>query len=115
MSLKVRLSELMMNTLRREAKKLEITPNVLARIRLCQIYGSTQSDDFKSHIVDLKNWREIEAYVETKGYGNISIFLQKTAEWYMKKYHLSEAQKEAVEKSIEKPKEIPAYASAGPL
>ena len=103
MSLKISLSERMMDSLRREAEKLEITPNVLARIRLCQLYGSTQPDaSSKSYIIDMKNWREIEAYVEARGFGDISILLNKAAEFYIRKNHLSAAQRAVVGGNIEK-------------
>jgi len=103
MSLKITLSGVMMDSLRREADKLEITPNVLARIQLCRIYGKPQSDaTSRSYIIEMKNWREIEAYVEERGFGNVGIFLNKAAEWYMRKFHLSAVQKAAVKENIEK-------------
>jgi hypothetical protein len=101
MSLNITLSENMMDILRRKAEKLEITPNMLARIHLCQIYNSQQSDAVsRAYIVEMKNWHEIEAYVEERGFGDLSIFLNKAAEWYMRKNHLSAAQKAAVGKNI---------------
>ena len=103
MSLKISLSETMMDILRQEAEKLGITPNVLARIQLCQINGFFQPDaPDRSYIVAVKNWREIEAYVEARGFGDMSIFLSKAAEFYMRRNHLSAAQKAAVGKNIEK-------------
>ena len=103
MSLKISLSETMMDFLKQEAAKLEITPNVLARIQLCQINGFYQPDaPSRSYIVAMKNWREIEAYVEARGFGDMGIFLNKAAEWYIKKYHLSAVQKAALGENIEK-------------
>jgi hypothetical protein len=103
MGIKVTLSKVMMDTLRREAGKLEITPNVLARIQLCRIYNSSHPDAAsKSYIIEMKNWRDIEAYVNERGFGDMGIFLGKAAEFYMRKNHLSDVQKAAAKENIEK-------------
>jgi len=99
--IQITLPENVLDEIRSKAVQCGISPNVLARIHLCQLHGSTDASS-KSHIVEMKNWREIEAYIEARGFGNIGIFLNKAAEWYMKKYHLSAVQKAAVEGNIEK-------------
>jgi len=104
--MQITLSEPMMNSLRQEASELEITPNVLARIQLCQVNGYSKPDaPYKSYIVKVKNWREIEEYAGEKGY-SLEAFLNKAAEWYMRKFSLTKAQKAALErrsKNEEKP------------
>lgn len=93
MSLNIKLSEPTMDSLKREAEKLGITPNMLARIQLCKIYGPHQADgDSKTYMVKMKNWQEIDAYVEWHGF-DLSSFLNKVVMGYMKKNHLSDVQK----------------------
>ena len=50
----------------------------------------------------VKNWRDVEAYVEERGFENMDNFLNKASEWYMRKYHLSAMQKARIDKNIEK-------------
>ena len=114
MSIRIKLSEPTLNSLKHEAAELEITPSVLARIQLCQINGFEQLDaPDRSYIVKVKNWHDIEAFIEARGFGDLSIFLNKAAEWYMKKFPLSPAQKAEVNRNIGKGKRTPAEASAG--
>jgi hypothetical protein len=97
--MKITLSEKVLDSLRRVADQSGITPNILARIYLNQLHGS---DDNKHHLVRLENWREIEAYVKVRGFRDIGTFLGITAEGYMKKNHLSAAQKAKIDTNIEK-------------
>jgi hypothetical protein len=90
--MKITLLKDSMNALQREAENLGITANVLARIHLNQIYGKPD-DSGKSYIVKLENWREIEAYIKARGFRDMGAFLSLAAGAYMKKNHLSAAQK----------------------
>jgi hypothetical protein len=102
--------------IRTAAQKCGITPNVFIRIQLCQINRlPNRGDDSREYIIKMENWREVEGYAKERGFGGLGIFLNKAAEWYMKKFHLSDAQKAAIDKNIEKWKETPAYASATAL
>jgi hypothetical protein len=115
MSLKINLSEFMMDSLRQKAMLLEITPNALARIMLCQICGHTRPGaSSRTYLVEVENWREVEGYAKERC-GSVETFLIKAAEFYMRKNRLSDVQKASVEKNIEKQKEAPADASAWPL
>jgi hypothetical protein len=99
--------------IRRSSGHIGVTPNVLCRIQLCQINSPDESSGLaKSYLIEIENWREIEIYVEARGYKSIGCFLQKTAEAFMKKYHITEAQKAAVEALVKKRKEAPACQSA---
>jgi hypothetical protein len=112
--MQITLSERVMNSLRQEASELEISPNTLARMQLCQINRVPLSGNApRAYIVRVKNWRDIEAYIEERGFENMDNFLNKAAEWYMKKYHLSAVQKAGIDKNIEKREKAPADASAG--
>ena len=112
--MQVTMPENVMDEIRSKATLCGVSPNILVRIQLCQIYSSTQPDaSSKSCIIEIKNWQEIEAYVKERGFGNIGIFLNKAAEWYMKKYHLSTVQKAAIKENIVKREKAPADASAG--
>jgi len=111
--MQITLPENIMEMIRSEAKQCGVTPNVIARIRLCSLFcGNEPETNKKSYIVTLENRVEIEAYVKERGFGDMGIFLKKAAEWYMKKFHLSAAQKASIDKNINKQKQTPAYASA---
>ena len=101
--MQITLSEKVMNSLRQEASELEISPNVLARIQLCQINRVPLSGNApRAYIVRVKNWRDIEAYVEARGFENMDNFLNKAAECYMRKFQLTAAQKAGIDKKVEK-------------
>lgn len=101
--MQITLPENAMDVIRTKAEKCGITPNVHARIQLCQLNSpDEQNGSVKAYLIELENWREIEAYIGIRGFRDMGIFLNKTAEWYMKKYHLSAAQKTEAERNIEK-------------
>jgi hypothetical protein len=102
MNLNIKLSESKMNRLKREADQLEITPNMLIRIRVCELYGEPVDDSSKAYVVRMENWRELEAYVKGRGFGDLSIFLNKAAVGYMKKNRLASSRKDKIEVNIEK-------------
>ena len=110
--MQITLPENVMDAIRSEAAQCGVTANILTRIQLCQIYKQPDASS-RSCIIGIKNWQEIEAYIKERGFGNIGIFLNKAAEWYMKKYHLSAVQKAAIKGNTEKREKAPAYASAG--
>ena len=97
--MQITLPDNVMEGIRADARQSGVTPNILARIYFCQLYGSDQN---KHHVVKLKNWSEIEAYVEARGFRDIGAFLSIAAEGYMKKNHLSAAQKARIDTDIEK-------------
>jgi hypothetical protein len=101
------------DVIRFRSKHIGVTPNVFCLIQLCQMNSPDDPNSpAKSYLVELENWREIECYVEARGYKSIGFFLQKTAEAFMKKYHITEAQKADAERLLEKRKQRPAYQSA---
>ena len=111
--MQITLPENVMDAIRVEAGQLGITPNVLARIQLCQLHFPVSPDTHaRSYLVKLENWREVELYVEARGLKSIGHFLQKTAEAFMKKYHITAAQKAEAEELLKKRKEASAYQSA---
>jgi hypothetical protein len=114
--MQITLPEKIVEAVRSEASQCGITPNVLARIRLCSLFFENEAGTGKkSYIVPLENWKEAEAYIKERGFGGMGIFLNKAAEWYMRKYHLSAAQKASADKNIKERKKAPADASAGAL
>jgi hypothetical protein len=107
------MPEKVFDVIRSRSKHIGITPNIFCRIQLCQINSPDEANNFtKSYLIELENWREIECYVEARGYKSIGFFLQKTAEAFMKKYHITEAQKADAEELLEKRKKWLAYQSA---
>jgi hypothetical protein len=107
------MPENVFDVIRRSSEQIGVTPNVFCRIQLCQINSPDESRcSAKSYLVELENWREIEIYVEARGYKSIGYFLQKTAEAFMKKYHITETQKADADELLKKRKEALAYQSA---
>ena len=94
--LRIDVSSETMEGLKAAAQKNEITPNVLVRMNLAQIYkGETES-----RIVKLKNWREIEIYAAAKSY-ELNLFINNAVNYFMKKNALTPAQKAEFVKNIE--------------
>ena len=93
--MQITLPENVMDAIRVEAAECGITPNVLARIRLCSLFSlSGTGGDKKSYIIRLENWREAEAYVSIKHPGSsIGDFAGKAIVSEMKKHGLKSAQK----------------------
>jgi hypothetical protein len=109
----ITIPENVFDVLRRRSKHLGVTPNILCRLQLCQLNAlDDPGDSAKSYLIELENWREIELYVEARGYKSIGFFLQKTAGAFMKKYHITEAQKADAGKSLKGRKRAPACQSA---
>jgi len=94
--MQITLPENTMGAIRAEAEKYGITPNVIARMRLCMLFsecgdGATK----KSYILTLEKWREIEAYIKVKHPGTpIEIFAAKAIFSEMKKHGLNLAEKD---------------------
>lgn len=99
--MQITLSKNVLDVLETKSEQLGITPNVLARIQLYKIFGPVNPDDIsRYYIIEMENWRELEAYVKARGFGDMSIFLNKAAESYMRRNRLSDAQKTAAVKNI---------------
>ncbi|MDR0494149.1 MAG: hypothetical protein LBG95_00765 [Treponema sp.] len=93
--MQITLPENIMKMLRNEAAQCGITPNVLARIRLCTLFfGNETAAEKKSYVVTLENWKEAEAYVKLKQPGStVGDFAAKTTTFEMRRCPLSPAQK----------------------
>ncbi|MDR1239262.1 MAG: hypothetical protein LBK27_04035 [Treponema sp.] len=84
----ITLPDTIMDGIKREAEKLGVTPNVFMRIQLCTLFSIyARNDEAKTYIVRLKNWQEVETYVQTKGLVMQS-FLSNAANSEMKKHPL---------------------------
>jgi len=65
--IQITLPENVIDAIRTEAAQCGVTPNVLARIRLCTLFsGNDTAARKKSYVVTLEKWREAEAYVNVK-------------------------------------------------
>ncbi|MDR2942957.1 MAG: hypothetical protein LBV17_10240 [Treponema sp.] len=97
--MQITLPENVITAIRAEAAQCGISPNVLARIRLCSLFlGYGTETVKKSYIVTLENWKEVEAYVKVKYPGStVSDFAAKTAISETKRCPLKPAQKEEFE------------------
>jgi len=99
MKMQITLPENIMGAIRAEAARCGITPNVLARMRLCALFLEDGADaGKKTYTFTVKDWREIEAYVEERKLGDVATFAAFAMNQYMSRNSLSEAQKRRVEK-----------------
>jgi hypothetical protein len=102
--MQITLPENIMEMIRIEAAQCGITPNVLARIRLCTLFwGHEAAAEKKSYVVTLENWKEAEAYVKVKHPGStVSDFAAKTTTFEMRRCPLSPAQKAEFDRLLDK-------------
>lgn len=96
--MQITLPEVSMDALRKAAKQKGVTPNILARIVLAEQFGDTGLidsiwPDGRPYTVNVKNWREAEAYVEVKGLRSVEDLAVRTLFAEMKKHSLKPAQK----------------------
>jgi len=98
------LPDRVMDAIRAEAGQLGITPNILARIQLCSMFGSLGVDvDKKAYVIRLENWRETEAYLGAKTPGwSVSDFAAKTIAFEIKRCPLKLAQKAEFDRILKK-------------
>jgi hypothetical protein len=89
------LPKRIMDAMRAEAAEIGVTPNILARIRLCSMFhGHGGEAKRKAYIVKLENWREAEAYVRVKLPGSsVSDLAAKAVTSEMRKHGPKSAQK----------------------
>ena len=87
--------------LKAAAEKKGITHGLLARLILHERFGQAEADaESKSYTFTIKNWREVEAYVEVKRLGSVEVFVGFAMEQYLTRYPPTEGQKRQIEKSI---------------
>jgi hypothetical protein len=100
--MQITLPENVMDAIRAEAAQISVTPNVLARIRLCTLFsGNGTGAEKKSYVVTLGNWQEAEAYVKAKYPGStVGDFAVKAIFSEMKKHSLKSAQKDEFDRLV---------------
>jgi hypothetical protein len=86
------MKEEAMEGLKAEAAKMGITPNILARLIMHERFSPPDTES-KSYILTVKDWQDVEAYVEAKRLGSVEGFGGFAMEQYMTKYPLTEGQK----------------------
>jgi len=92
--IKITLPENVMENLRSEAKRSGLSPNILARARLCDLYWGVEKGR-NSCLLRVENWNEIEAYVKVKHPGlTVGDFASKVTVSEMKRCPLQKGQKE---------------------
>jgi hypothetical protein len=102
--MQITLPENVMKAIRAEAAQCGVTPNVLARIRLCTLFFGNKTDaEKKSYVVTLENWQEAEAYVKVKYPGStVGDFAGKAIFSEIKKHGLKLAQKDEFDRLLNK-------------
>jgi hypothetical protein len=89
-----------MDKLKAAAKKKGITPNILVRLILHEYFGQPTDTDAKTYTLTVKNWNELEAYVEAKRLGSVEVFAAFAMQQYQAKYPLKECKERQNGKSI---------------
>ena len=99
--IKVTLTEKTMVLLKQEAAFRGITPAALAKIRLNEIFLSKTEIEMKEkgYIVQLENWREVEAYARMKN-KTVEQITVEAVMTLMRRNALTPAQKAEAEKFI---------------
>jgi hypothetical protein len=102
--MQITLPENVMDAIRAEAAQCGVTPNVIARIRLCTLFpGNGTGEKKKPYVVTLENWQEAEAYVRVKHPGaTIGDFAAKAVFSEMRRHSPKSAQKADFEKLLGK-------------
>jgi len=85
-----------MEALQAAAAKKGITANILARMILHERFVQPDTDT-KSYTFTAKNWKEIEAYVETKRLNSVEVFAGFAIAQYISRNALTAAQKHRIE------------------
>ncbi|MEL5721558.1 MAG: hypothetical protein P1P59_10625, partial [Treponemataceae bacterium] len=65
------------------------------------IVNGRKSEDERTILVPVKNYRELAGYAEQKRFGSLASFCTFAMEQHMQRNQLTEAQKLRIEKSIE--------------
>jgi hypothetical protein len=100
---RVTLPEEAVSALERNAKAKGVSANILARILLCEhLMTSVLDSADKEYTITLKNWREVEAYVEVKNLGSVEDFAEKSVGAVMRRNALTTPQKAEFERLLEK-------------
>jgi hypothetical protein len=100
--MQIALPENVMDAIRAEAALFGVTPNILARQRLCEMFLGFKSDvSEKAYVMRLKNWKEVESYVKVK-YLNAKVedFALKAIFSEMKKHGLKSTQKDEFDRLL---------------
>ena len=99
--IQTQLSDEVMGALRTAAAKEGITASILARMILHKHFSKPETDaESKSYTFETKNWREIEAYAETKGLVSVEVFACFAIERYMCQNGPTRGQKQQIDKAI---------------
>jgi hypothetical protein len=93
--IQISLPDSVIQEIRNEAVRLGVTPNIIARIRLCSLFSGSENEAIKkAYIVTLENWQEVEAYIKVKHPGSsVGDFAAKAVFSEMKKHGPKSAQK----------------------
>jgi len=96
--LQITLSQEVMKALREAADEKGVTPNILARLFLYERFKQINADT-KTYNFTLKEWHEVEGYVEEKSLSSVEVFAAFAMKQYMNKYPLSTSGKRRIDKN----------------
>lgn len=91
--MQITLPETAMTTLREDAERKGVTPNLLARMQLIRVYRVDDTSERQVLEVPVNNYGEIKTYVEEKQLGNVNTFAAFAMKQYMTRYPLKTALK----------------------
>ena len=89
--------------LKAEAAQLGITPNILMRIKMCELYHSPGAGEAKTYTMRVSEWKEVEAYLAAKFPGMaVGDFAAQSAAAQMRRNGLTQAQKAEADRLLGK-------------
>jgi len=92
--IQITIPEQAFEAMKAQAKNMGVTPNLLARLKLVELFfGAGVDADGKVYSVRLRNWREIEAYLKVRGV-SLSEIATPALMQHMRRNALTTAQKE---------------------
>ena len=100
--IQITIPEPVFDVMKKEADRVGITPNILARMRLGEAFLGLRLDTSdKAYSVRLRNWREVEAYIKIKmPHVSFEEFAAQAIVALMKRNGLTPAQKAEVDRLL---------------
>jgi hypothetical protein len=96
--MQITVPEKVMDTIRAEAARIGITPNIFLRVMLCQTYTGTDNRTIK---VPVENYAELLTYAKARKFGDVEHLAVYALDQYMKKFPLKTVSKSGDGKNIE--------------
>jgi len=101
--IQTKVPDRVIEAMRGEAEQMGISPAMLMRIRMCELYHAPDAGEAKTYTMRVSGWREVEAYLSVKFPGMaVGDFAAKSVLSEMRKHGLKSAQKQDFERILDK-------------